>query len=56
MGNMVEATEFSEWANQFNVYGVPKTVLNQTDDYSIEGAAPENMLLEKVVAAVGASK
>lgn len=49
---MVEATEFPSWANQFNVYGVPKTVINNTDDYSIEGAAHEQALLEKVLSAV----
>ncbi len=51
---MVDATEFDNWATRFNVYGVPKTVINDTDDHSLEGAAPENMLLEKVLAAVGA--
>lgn len=51
-GNMVEATEFPEWANQFNVYGVPKTVINNSDDFSLEGATPEQMLLQKVLDAV----
>lgn len=48
---MVDASEFGDWANRFNVYGVPKTVINDTDSHSLEGAAPENMLLEKVLAA-----
>lgn len=51
-GSMVEATEFPEWANKFNVYGVPKTVINNSDETSLEGAAPEQMLLEKVLEAV----
>ena len=51
---MVDASEFGDWATRFNVYGVPKTVINDTDDHSLEGAAPENMLLEKVLAASGA--
>jgi glutaredoxin-like protein len=51
-GSMVEATEFSDWANQFNVYGVPKTVINHADSHSIEGAVPEQALLEKVLEAV----
>jgi hypothetical protein len=52
VGNMVEATEFSDWANQFNVYGVPKTVINKSDTFSLEGAAPEQMLLEKIMEAI----
>jgi len=52
VGKMVEATEFPEWANKFNVYGVPKTVINDVDNYSLEGAAPEAMLLEKVTEAL----
>ncbi len=51
-GNMVEATEFPDWANQFDVYGVPKTVMNQSGSLSIEGAVPEQTLLERVLAAV----
>lgn len=41
-----------ELANKFSVYGVPKTVINDADDYSLEGAAPEQMLLERVTAAI----
>ena len=52
VGNMVEATEFPDWANRFDVYGVPKTVINESDDHSLEGAAPEQMLLQKVMEAV----
>ncbi|WP_249226591.1 thioredoxin family protein [Alicyclobacillus mengziensis] len=51
-GVMVEASEFMELANKFSVYGVPKTVINDADDYSLEGAAPEHMLLERVTAAI----
>ncbi len=51
---MVEATEFSDWATRFDVYGVPKTVINNSDDHSLEGAAPEQMLLQKVMEAVQA--
>jgi len=53
---MVEAQEFPEWANEFNVYGVPKTVINKSEAHSMEGAAPENVLLDKVMEAVAASK
>ncbi|WP_041304071.1 protein disulfide oxidoreductase [Kyrpidia tusciae] len=47
-GHMIEATEFPEWANRFDVYGVPKTVINDLD--SIEGAVPEAVLLDQVMA------
>lgn len=50
--NMVEAQEFPEWANEFNVYGVPKTIINNSEANSLEGAAPENMLLDKVMGVV----
>lgn len=54
-GSMIEATEFPEWSNEFNVYGVPKTIINWTDMQSLEGAAPEHMLLDKVLEAATAS-
>ncbi len=47
--SMVEATEFPEWANRFNVYGVPKTVINDSEALSLEGAAPEATLLDQVM-------
>lgn len=43
---MVEATEFPHLANKYQVYGVPRTVVN--DVIHIEGAVPESMLLEKM--------
>jgi glutaredoxin-like protein len=43
---MVEATEFPHLANKYQVYGVPRTVVN--DVIHIEGAAPESMLLDKL--------
>ncbi len=51
-GAMVEATEFPDWSNEFSVYGVPKTVINNSEAFSVEGAVPEPMLLEKVLEAV----
>jgi glutaredoxin-like protein len=47
--DMVEVTEFPHLGNRYNVMGVPRTVIN--DDTYIEGAAPEQMLLEKLKAA-----
>lgn len=48
-GAMVEATEFPDWANQFAVYGVPKTIMNDIESQSVEGAVPEQALLEQVM-------
>jgi len=46
--DMVEATEFPELAIKYNVMGVPRTVINETQ--FLEGSAPENMLIEKIKA------
>jgi predicted DsbA family dithiol-disulfide isomerase len=39
----VEANEFPYLANKYQVYGVPRTVINET--IHLEGAYPEDMLL-----------
>ncbi len=44
--DMVEATEFPHLSNKYSVMGVPRTVINEND--FIEGAAPEEMVLEKI--------
>ena len=44
--DMVEATEFPQLAIQYQVMGVPRTVINET--VHIEGAAPEATVLEKL--------
>ncbi len=49
--DMVEVTEFPHLGNKYQVMGVPRTVINET--VYIEGAAPEQMLLEKLKVAVG---
>jgi glutaredoxin-like protein len=49
---MVEATEFPELANRYQVMGVPRSVINE--DWHIEGAAPEPMVLDKIREAVAA--
>jgi predicted DsbA family dithiol-disulfide isomerase len=47
---MVEVTEFPHLGQKYDVMGVPRTVINE---YTyLEGAAPEQMLLEKLKAAV----
>jgi len=48
--DMVEATEFPELSVRYHVMGVPRTVINETAH--IEGAAPEAMVLNKLLQAV----
>jgi len=45
--DMVEATEFPHLANKYQVYGVPRTVINET--LHIEGAVPEPMLVNELM-------
>ena len=40
---MIDATEFPDLADRYEVYGVPKTVINDT--LHIEGAVPESVLM-----------
>lgn len=49
--DMVEALEFPELADRYGVYGVPKTVINDREE--VEGAVPEAVMLQYVLAAVG---
>ena len=49
--DMVEATEFPELSNRYQVYGVPKTVINE--EKSMEGAVPEKRFLESILQAIG---
>jgi glutaredoxin-like protein len=49
-GDMIEATEFPELAVKYNVMGVPLTIINETQFQ--EGAAPEEMMIEKIKAAL----
>jgi glutaredoxin-like protein len=44
---MIEASEFFDLANQFNVSGVPHTVINHGAG-SVVGAAPEEMLVKEI--------
>jgi len=48
--DMVEVSEFPHLGQKYNVMGVPRTVINE--HVYLEGAAPEQMLLEKLKAAV----
>jgi predicted DsbA family dithiol-disulfide isomerase len=51
---MVESTEFPQLANKYNVYGVPKTVINGTS--FIEGALPDDAYLAEILKAVASPK
>jgi glutaredoxin-like protein len=44
---MVEATEFPELSNRFNVSGVPQTTINQ-GSVNVVGAAPESQLVQQI--------
>jgi predicted DsbA family dithiol-disulfide isomerase len=48
--DMVEAIEFPHLANKYQVFGVPRTVIN--DKIHQEGAVPEPMLLAKLLQAL----
>ena len=45
--DMVEASEFPHLANKYQVYGVPRTVINEV--IHIEGAVPEAMLVDELL-------
>jgi glutaredoxin-like protein len=49
--DMIEAIEFPHLSNKYSVYGVPRTVINET--VYQEGAVPEPMILSKLLEAVG---
>lgn len=48
---MVEAMEFEELSNQYNVSGVPHTIINSGQG-EVVGAVPESHLLEKILEAI----
>lgn len=45
--DMVETTEFPHLSQKYKVMGVPRTVINE--DNFVEGALPEDMLLQKIL-------
>jgi glutaredoxin-like protein len=45
--DMVEATEFPHLANKYQVFGVPRTVINEVIHF--EGAVPESQLLPRLM-------
>jgi len=48
-GEMVEATEFPHLAQKYHVFGVPRTVMNET--VFVDGAVPEAVFLDHVLKA-----
>jgi hypothetical protein len=53
-GEMIEATEFPHLAQKHHVFGVPKTVMNES--VSVDGAVPEEIFLEHILKAAGMEK
>ncbi len=49
--DMVEATEFPHLSRKYNVMGVPRTIINEND--FVEGAVPEEILLDKIYENIG---
>jgi predicted DsbA family dithiol-disulfide isomerase len=47
----VEASEYPELAERYQVYGVPLTIAN--DKARIEGGMPEPMFIEKILQGIG---
>lgn len=52
--DMVEATEFPDLVQRYDVRGVPKTVINSTA--SIEGSLPESDYIDEIVSSASAAK
>lgn len=52
--DMVEATEFPHLANRYQVYGVPRTVIN--DVIHIEGALPEQQVIRQLIQVLDGSQ
>ena len=48
-GDMIEATEFMDLAEKYNVVGVPKVITNE--DVTVQGMVPEPVFLRKVLEA-----
>lgn len=49
--SMIEASEFPELSQKYEVMGVPKSIFNET--ITLEGAVPEEVFLEQVLRAAG---
>ena len=54
IADAVEVSEFPYLAQKYRVVGVPKTVINE--EHFIEGAAPEAMLMGKILEAINSPR
>ena len=52
--DMVEATEFPHLSQRYQVMGVPRTVINETE--YVEGAAPAAMILDKIKSSLASTE
>lgn len=50
----VEASEYPELSDQYQVYAVPLTVANS--QVRIEGGLPENVFIDQILKGIGAQK
>lgn len=50
----VEATEFPHLSGRYNVFGVPRTVINEV--IQIEGAVPEKALVAELMTVLDATR
>jgi len=48
--DMIEATEFPHLVQRYGVFGVPRTVINE--NFSVEGAVPEEKLVSEITRAI----
>jgi len=51
--DMINAQEFPQLAQKYNVFAVPKVVINETTQF--EGALPEDRFLEKILHSIGST-
>jgi predicted DsbA family dithiol-disulfide isomerase len=52
--DVIEIQEFPDLAALYNIMGVPKTIIN--DRVQFTGAVPEDVLLQRLLQAVGAEE
>jgi predicted DsbA family dithiol-disulfide isomerase len=48
--DMIEAVEFPQLVNKYGVFGVPRTIINETT--SVEGSVPEEKILSEIMKAL----
>ena len=48
--DMIESVEFPHLVTKYGVFGVPRTIINETA--SVEGAVPEEKILSEIMKAL----